>query len=370
MTAEPLALDNASRSRSDDLPTLYDPATQRRRDPAAPAAQAPRTGEKTVLVFTRRFDPHADVVIDAVERAGGSILRINSENLMGYRMSWNDDSAGIILSDNFGRVADIATVSACYLRRPLPPLCHPDSGTDAAEAFSAAEAAAMLRTLYAHPDVRWVSPPQAVDAAESKLVQLAVAKRVGLAVPPTLITNDPQDAVRFAAEVSGDLVIKPLRTASLDVGADRLEISARRWTPTQIRGAADAVRLAPTLLQQYVPKVAEVRVTVIGDKAFPVRLRPTADDIEIDWSRIDNSVMSYQPIALPDDLLRRIHRFVGWYGLKFSALDFLITEAGELLFLENNPTGAWYWLELATGLPLADTMAQLLLARNRGVTRP
>jgi hypothetical protein len=34
----------------------------------------------------------------------------------------------------------------------------------------------------------------------------------------------------------------------------------------------------------------------------------------------------------------------------------------RLVFLEPNPNGQWYWIELSTGAPMADAMSDLLSA--------
>ena len=47
-------------------------------------------------------------------------------------------------------------------------------------------------------------------------------------------------------------------------------------------------------------------------------------------------------------------------GLRFGAFDLIVTPQGEYVFLELNPNGQWYWVELSTGAPMADAMADLL----------
>ena len=49
-------------------------------------------------------------------------------------------------------------------------------------------------------------------------------------------------------------------------------------------------------------------------------------------------------------------------GLRFGAFDLIVTPEGEHVFLELNPNGQWYWVELATKAPMAEAMADLLEA--------
>src|SRR4029453_19406378 len=46
--------------------------------------------------------------------------------------------------------------------------------------------------------------------------------------------------------------------------------------------------------------------------------------------------------------------------LRFGAIDLIETPEGEHVFLENNPNGQWYWVEMMTGQPMARAMADLL----------
>ncbi|GAA4535164.1 hypothetical protein GCM10023175_00350 [Pseudonocardia xishanensis] len=155
------------------------------------------------------------------------------------------------------------------------------------------------------------------------------------------------------------MVVKPLDSGTLDVASGSLEFSARRLTLFELVRDASSISLAPTLLQEYIQKRSEVRVTVIGGDVHAVEFEPRDLEETIDWSQL-HSGLEYRVILLPEDLQTRIRKFVTWYGLEFSALDFARSTSGDLIFLENNPNGAWYWLELETGLPLSDRMAELL----------
>jgi pyruvate carboxylase len=51
-------------------------------------------------------------------------------------------------------------------------------------------------------------------------------------------------------------------------------------------------------------------------------------------------------------------------GLRFGALDFLVTPEGEWVFLEVNPNGQRAFVEQATGLPIAAAIAGALSGRD------
>ena len=54
-------------------------------------------------------------------------------------------------------------------------------------------------------------------------------------------------------------------------------------------------------------------------------------------------------------------------GLVFGAYDFL-ERGDDLIFLECNPGGAWFWLEHKLGLNVCEHVARYLLGRDETVT--
>jgi glutathione synthase/RimK-type ligase-like ATP-grasp enzyme len=58
----------------------------------------------------------------------------------------------------------------------------------------------------AAPEAFWVNPLATRARSELKAVQLREAARAGLAVPPTLMSNDPARIRRFVEELQGRAV--------------------------------------------------------------------------------------------------------------------------------------------------------------------
>jgi D-alanine-D-alanine ligase-like ATP-grasp enzyme len=51
-------------------------------------------------------------------------------------------------------------------------------------------------------------------------------------------------------------------------------------------------------------------------------------------------------------------------GLRYGAFDLVYTPDGEYVFLEVNPNGQWYFMQLGIDLPLVETMAELLAGKT------
>jgi hypothetical protein len=127
----------------------------------------------------------------------------------------------------------------------------------------------------------------------------------------------------------------------------------------------DSVRHGPTFLQALVKKTRDIRVTVIGDEIFAVGIDSMAVEAgHIDFRQAEVMDLPHQVMTLPGTVERACLAIVKQLGLHFGAIDLLETPDGDYVFLENNPNGQWYWIEMIAGQPMARAMADLL---ERGV---
>jgi hypothetical protein len=108
-----------------------------------------------------------------------------------------------------------------------------------------------------------------VAVAEHKPWQLATAAQAGFMVPPTLITNRVADARAFAA-AHAPVVYKTLRDVPV---RDDHGQWCTVWVDDVDSGELDdTIARTPHMFQARVPKVADLRLTVIGAAMFCVRL--------------------------------------------------------------------------------------------------
>lgn len=379
---QPLALIWAQRSAPPcPPPGGYDARTQRwsDRDVTGTGASVARAGaltppqmqdEPAILIVTRRFDPHADAVIAALDARGVESFRLNSEDLLNaYRVSWashDTDNTQLTIADQFGRSVSLPSgIFSGYYRTPLRTDSPAAVAAAEAQSLCASEGDAFLDCLYALPSIRWVPAPHLIRHAESKIPQLQLARRLGLRIPRTIVTNDPAEAHRFASSVAYDIVVKPLMTSTVESADGICDLYTHRLSRDEIEEHIEAIRFTPTLLQEYVPKSTEIRVTIIGSDIFATEIdSQSVQDAKIDWRQVDPFTVPHKPISLPESLKSLLRRFLDQYGLCFGAIDLIRTPEGDYVFLENNPNGQWYWLEVLTGQPMAASMARLLTSTN------
>jgi glutathione synthase/RimK-type ligase-like ATP-grasp enzyme len=203
----------------------------------------------------------------------------------------------------------------------------------------------------------WVNDPEANRRARAKPLQLVAAARAGFDVAPTMVTNDASAAARFAAAQPDGTVYKALSWYFRP--PDRM-LYTRVVDAAAVSAAAAEIRRAPCIFQRRVDKAHELRVTVVGQEVFAVRIdAESVPAARLDWRRAPGEVPCRPCDLDPVDAARllTLHRAL---GLTYGAYDLIATHDGRLVFLEVNPVGQWLWLEERLGLPIADAIAREL----------
>lgn len=236
-----------------------------------------------------------------------------------------------------GTHVDLLQIDGIYLRPTVPAADAPRAEIhDALWSLSEIAPALVLNR------------PAAMAGNGSKPFQAAQARAVGFATPDTLITTSPDAARAFAAE-HGDVIYKSTSgvrsiVATLD--------------------ASDDERLAdlgscPTQLQQRVAGV-DVRVHAVGARLFACEVRSAAVDYRY-AGRHDLDV-TLAPIELPADIARRCLALAALTELPLAGIDLRRTAEGEWYCFEINPSPGFTYYADQTGQPIADAVADLLLA--------
>jgi hypothetical protein len=310
----------------------------------------------SVLILTNERDLGADFVIAELGRRGAPVLRCNTEHLPKCQVELIP-AVQWTLRDQFGRVARSDSVRGVWWRRPGNPSQGWSSAQEGQRRTFDDQWQALTEGLASVPGVRWISDPAAIRAAEDKVLQLSVARRVGLRVPATIITNDPGEARRFLAAQGGAAVAKTVTAAYWDDGEENAFVFARLISEADLPEDDGAFAQAPVMLQEPILPKCDVRVTVIGGAILAADTAPVSPS-EVDWRLQPDR--SWQTYELPEAIQVQCVSLVKTLGLDFGGIDLARDAAGEHWFLEINPNGEWGWLQAEARLPIAAALADAL----------
>jgi len=215
------------------------------------------------------------------------------------------------------------------------------------------------------PDAFWVNPLEGRARADLKLVQLREAQRAGLTVPRTLASNDPARIRAFLGELGAPAIYKSFYPQHWRDGDRVAMLFTSEVSPARLP-ADDVLRLTPGIFQPRLAKAHELRVTVMGERVITARIASQAlAATQLDW-RARSVGLTIEPDELPPEIETRVHALMHSLGLVFGCLDFVVTPAGELVFLEVNPMGQFLWVEHANPeVRLLGPFCDFLLSRGR-----
>ena len=318
----------------------------------------------TVLVLTEPGDTTADLVAGELDHRGAKVFRMDTAEFpqslqvsAQFDGGWRGEISGADGS------VDLRDIRSVYVRRPTE-FVFPASMTDAEQRFAAREARRGIGGLLMSLPCSWVNHPSKVADAEYKPFQLAVAAACGLTVPRTVVTNVPADAGEHRDFLGASVVYKTLASA---VVSDGPRPSIIYTTDVSSAEMADSrVGLTAHQFQARIPKVRDVRATVVGKQVFAATIVATDEAVGelLDW-RSDYAALRYEPVSLPPSVEASLLAMTEHLGLFFAAADFVVTADDRHYFVDLNPNGLWGWIAEATGLPIAAAIAAQLTGADQ-----
>lgn len=316
-----------------------------------------------LLIVTNKTDSHADELISRLNGRAYPVFRLNTEDILDrYKIVLQIDCYGEwsgYIEDELSRVVCLEQVKVAWIRRPEFAFENPESGVDK---FIVAEVRALISCIYGIPDIKFINETFDATRAKTKFQQLINAGRLGVKVPRTIFTNSSEAVSRFTAHASGDLLVKPVYTSNYEYEGTKQGLSSQRISRDKLESLKDLTAIAPTQIQDYIDKDYELRVTVIGDRVFAVKIESQLNESTmVDW-RARTLLNPHSTILLPIDIATFCIKFVGSQKLVYGALDFIVHPDGSYFFLENNPSGQYLWLEHETGAAITDALINYMVS--------
>lgn len=311
---------------------------------------------KNILTITTEPDVHLDMVRD--ELVDDHILVFDPATLtedQNLSLEWEEGKLTIGLSDR-----ELSNCKSVWYRKP-DYLSEEDFPVEPAYLdLCKTSYDQILRTLYTVLDERyWMSDYWAIQKARlNKVYQIKMANSVGLLTPRTLVSTNPLAVERFIEE-QGSCIAKPLGLG----GVKELGFVFTSRVKSTDGLDYSGVGVSPMIIQEEIVNVADTRVTVVGDQVFPCEITKQGaltDEVDYRYGSYTYDVAYGVDHEFPDEMKARCVQLVRKMGLSFSALDFVKDDRGNYWFLECNSNGQWAFVEIETGLPIAQAIARSL----------
>jgi hypothetical protein len=244
---------------------------------------------------------------------------------------------------------DLSDITAAYLRpydsRRLPQIAASGVNSPAWQ-----HAIAFDDTLLCWAEITpalVINRPAAMAPNGSKPYQLEQIRSLGFKVPETLVTTDPE-AVRAFWQHHGNVIYKSVsgvRSKVSRLGAEHLQrLGQVSWCPTQF--------------QQYVPG-RDYRVHVVGTEVFASEVISDADDYR--YAGQDEETTEIRACRIPGEVEERCWVMAKAIGLPLCGIDLRRTPDNEWYCFEVNPSPGFSYYQQATGQPISNAIARLLI---------
>jgi glutathione synthase/RimK-type ligase-like ATP-grasp enzyme len=199
---------------------------------------------------------------------------------------------------------------------------------------------------------------------DSKEEQMKIASHLGLKIPETCITNNPEEAKRFIKERPNGVISK--MQSSFAINKDGVEnVVFTNVMKEEDLENIDTLQYCPMQFQEKLEKAVELRVTIVGDQVFSFAIdSQKLDNAKVDWRR-EGVVLLYdwKPYELPLDVKEKLLQMMDIYQVNYGAIDIIVTPENEHYFLEINSAGEFFWLDRLIDGAISDQIAKVLIGK-------
>jgi len=307
-----------------------------------------------VLIISNKLDFSTDYITYELKKLDVPYLRINRDNFMQYSIKLLPKTTRLYFEiDNKKFYVSKKFLKSIYFRAPtfiriLKPYITPE------EQLYLFQWNSFLRNLIIFGDLLWVNNPVQTYKAENKLYQLKIAKECGFKIPKTIITNDIKTCNIKRNEM---YIIKTLEPCLLNIKNNEAFIYTNTISGKNL--LQNDLKLAPIIIQELLEPKKDIRVTIVGNKIWAIKILKKGKAIKGDWRKIKKEKLEYIPINLPDNIVNCCFKLIKSLELNYGAID-LVEYKGDFYFLEINPTGEWGWLVNQVKFNINEELAYLL----------
>lgn len=220
--------------------------------------------------------------------------------------------------------------------------------TRQADPMSIARAVFLQQTLSDWMEVaecRVVNRAAAMSSNVSKPYQAQLISRF-FPTPPTLVTNNPDEAREFI-RVHKRVIYKSVSS---------IRSIVREWSTADEQNL-DKIKALPTQFQSFVPGT-NIRVHVVGRKVFATEIASPAVDYR--YAQRDGFEVEMRPVELPPEVGEKCRELACHLRLPFCGIDLKLTEQNAYYCFEVNPSPAYSYYQNYTEQPIADALVDYL----------
>ena len=299
----------------------------------------------SVLVLSNNTEPHGVHILTELKKQGCDVHYFDTSLFPGQisLSCYSQNHQGRLKLPD-GKTLEFAEIKSVFWRT-MYPVRIPKLPNRQQNQIAHNDSMSTLRTFLQTNSIRWVNSWQAYQFHREKPLQLKKVQQLGVRIPDTLITNDPEAVLEFAQRYP-QVIFKPV------YGGAHTGILSQDYL--NIERLKNVLQVSPITLQEYIPGT-NIRSYVIGKSVYSAEIRSNSVDF-----RSDNQT-KLLPVELPDSVVNDCLVITPALWLEWTAIDWRLTPGGEYVFLEANFSPMFLHFERQTNFPITQSLLNLLI---------
>jgi glutathione synthase/RimK-type ligase-like ATP-grasp enzyme len=302
-----------------------------------------------IVILAPEDDNHTAPIKWSLEKAGYKVVCWSG-------LAWTEtEQASIYLGEETRLMLGPHSVEpgdTVWIRRPEPAVSNPKV-TEADKKFADLE----YRTFYHNIAYLLEKLPVWVinDYSSSrftinKSVQLLIARKCGMKVPKTLMSNCPSAVKDFLDHTKNRTICKafmPHVWQKQDTPDSGVAVTETFELKREHLPADEVLTYAPGIYQDMVVKEFDIRMVLMGSRIYSYALHNPLK--ALDWRQdAGQQKIKVESVATPPEIEKAVLAFAKECGICFGSLDFAVDMQGQWWFLEINEQGQFLWLDQFT----------------------
>ena len=167
-----------------------------------------------LLIVTSETDNHVNVVINELHKSDVQAIRLNSESFFQqsqyfyeWQASGNPLQSFLSFEDSLKKVQEVSVI---WWRKPEEYQVFAEVNDDWAIKYCREETESLIYSVSGlYPKARWINNYYNMRLLSHRINQIPIAQKLGITIPPTLVTNSYEAACNFVTQ-QGKCIVKPM----------------------------------------------------------------------------------------------------------------------------------------------------------------
>ncbi|CZF84004.1 MvdC/MvdD family ATP grasp protein [Grimontia marina] len=327
------------------------------------------TKNKVLIITHSKDNPSIDTVSEHLRTLGAIPIRFNTDlfptevQIASHQLNGGNIS---VLTTETGEVVQSSEIMAVWYRRFYPAKGLPADMDIQLKQPSIEESKRTILGFLDSLQCFKLDDYWDVKHASNKEYQLMLARKVGLDLPNTLTSNSPDAVRQFFTDNKGRIITK-MQTAFSIWHEDIEQVVFTNKVTEEHLDKLEELNLCPMVFQEHIEKEVELRATVVGNQVFCASIDPEImKGMETDWRKRGMYTLDkWQPYELPKEEAEKLVKLAKKLNLNYGAADIILTPDGAYKFLEINPCGEFYWMDVYQELGICEAIANNLVSAGR-----